>query len=157
MTIEYTAKPSDIAALYSYERKHSAKLALISYGLPIAMAVFFLAEMRLNHSLILADWTIALILGAVFFFLFPLILRLRTKKNKRTLSIHPDKLSTQIGKFSGDVPWTKVDSLHVTDEHIFLIRKNMNGFAIPRRAFVDESQRKEFIRLCEQYIQTARS
>ncbi len=34
--------------------------------------------------------------------------------------------------------------------------KNMNGFAIPRRAFVEDTQRNEFIRLCEQYIQVAR-
>ncbi len=158
MVIEYTAKSRDIAALYSYTRKHSIKVALISYGLPIAMAVLFLAETRfLTHSLRLADWIIALVWGTVFFFLFPLILRLRTKKDKRTLSIQPDKLSTQIGKLTGDVPWTKVDNLYVTDEHIFLMRKNMNGFAIPRRAFVDETQRIEFIRLCEQYIQAARS
>jgi hypothetical protein len=141
MVIEYTANPKDIAALYSYTRKHSIKLALISYGLPIAIVVLFLAEIRsLTHSLTVADGSIALILGAVFFFLFPLILRLRTKKNKRTLSIQPDKISTQIGKLSGDVSWAKVDSLLVTDEHVFLIGKNMNGFAIPRRAFVDETQ-----------------
>lgn len=158
MVIEYTPKPRDIAALYSYTRKHSVKLALIFYGPPIVMALLILAERRSTaHSLTLADWTSALIWGAVFFFLFPLILRLRTKKDKRTLSIQPDKLSTQVGKLSGDVPWAKVDSLYVTDEHIFLIRGNMNGFAIPRRAFVDETQRKEFIRLCEQYIQAARS
>jgi hypothetical protein len=153
MVIEYTAKPRDIAALYSYTRKHSLKLALIFYGLPIAIAFFVLAGRRSpTHSLNLADWTIALIWGVVIFFLFPLILRLRTKKDKRTLSIQPDKLSTQVGKLSGDVPWIKMDSLYVTGDHIFLIRKNMNGFAIPRRAFVDETQRKEFIRLCEQYI-----
>jgi hypothetical protein len=29
-----------------------------------------------------------------------------------------------------------------------MIGKNMNGFAIPRRAFVDDTQRNEFIRLC---------
>jgi hypothetical protein len=156
MVIEYTAKPRDIAALYSYTRKHSLKLALIFYGLPIAIAFFVLAGRRSpTHSLNLADWTIALIWGVVIFFLFPLILRLRTKKDKRTLSIQPDRLSTQVGKLSGDVPWIKMDSLYVTDDHIFLIRKNMNGFAIPRRAFVDETQRKEFIRLCEQYIHAA--
>src|SRR6266567_3449721 len=93
--------------------------------------------------LTLVDWVIALIWGAIIFSLFPLILRLRTKKDKRTLLIQPDKLSTQIGKLTGEVPWANVDSLYVTDEHIFLIRKNMNGFAIPRRAFVDETQRKE--------------
>ncbi len=158
MVIEYTAKPGDIAALYSYTRKHSLKLALSFYGLPIAMALLVLVERRSpTHALTLADWAIALIWGAVLFFLFPLILRLRTKKDKRTLSIQPDKLSTQVGKLSGEVPWAKVDSLYVTDEHIFLIRKNMNGFAIPLRAFADETQRKEFIRLCEQYIQAARS
>jgi hypothetical protein len=156
MVIEYTAKPRDIAALYSYTRKHSLKLALIFYGLPIAIAFFVLAGRRSpSHSLNLADWTIALVWGVVIFFLFPLILRLRTKKDKRTLSIQPDRLSTQVGKLSGDVPWIKMDSLYVTDDHIFLIRKNMNGFAIPRRAFVDETQRKEFIRLCEQYIHAA--
>ena len=158
MVIEYTAKPKDIAALYSYTRKHSIKLALVYYGLPISMAVLVLADIRsVTHSLTLGDWIIALIWGAGFFFVFPLILRLRTKKSKRTLSIQPDKLSTQIGKMSGDVPWAKMDSLYVTDEHVFLIRKNMNGFAIPRRAFVDEAQRDEFIRLCERYMQSAKA
>ena len=156
MVIEYTATPGDVAALYSYTRRHSLKLALISYGLPIVLAAIILLDRRSPaHSLTLTDWVIAMIWGALIFSLFPLILRLRTKKDKRTLSIQPDKLSTQIGKLSGDVPWAKVDSLHVTDEHIFLIGKNMNGFAIPRRAFVDEPQRQEFIRLCQDYMRVA--
>jgi hypothetical protein len=158
MVIEYTATPKDVAALYSYARKHSVKLALISYGLPIGLAVVVLVE-RLSprHPLALADWTIALIWGVVLFFALPLILRLRTKKDKRTLSIQPDKLSTRIGTLSGDVPWTKVGSLYVTDEHIFVMRKNMNGFAIPRRAFIDGAERTEFIRLCQQYIQAGKA
>ena len=42
-------------------------------------------------------------------------------------------------------PQPKAPSItrHVTDEHIFLIRKNMNGFAIPRQVFVDETQRRD--------------
>jgi hypothetical protein len=95
--------------------------------------------------------------GLVFFFLFPLILRLRTKKDKRTLSIQPDKLSTRIGALSGDIPWAKMEKLYVTDEYVFLIRRNMNGFAIPRRAFVDDSQRSEFIRLSGQYLMGVRN
>ncbi|HUO16917.1 MAG TPA: YcxB family protein, partial [Verrucomicrobiae bacterium] len=139
MVIEYTARPSDIAALYSYTRRHSLKLALMSYGPPIAIVLLVLAERRSpTHPLTLADWIIAFTWGVALFFLLPLVLRLRTKKDVRTLSIQPDKLSTQIGKLSGEVPWAKVDSLYVTEEHIFLIRKNMNGFAIPRRAFEDE-------------------
>lgn len=158
MVIEYIATRRDIAALYSYTRKHSVKLAAMYYGLPLAMAAFVLIDIHsATHTLTLGDGIIALIMGAVFFALFPLILKLRTKKDKRILSIQPERLSTQIGKLRGDVPWTKMDSMHVTDEHIFLIRKNMNGFAIPRRAFVDEGQRTEFIRLCEQYMETTRN
>jgi hypothetical protein len=157
MVIEYTATPRDVAALYSYTRTHSLKLRLIFYGLPVCVAaIALLGRLSPGHRLTPTDWIVALVWGAVFFFMFPLILRLRTKKDKRTLSIRADKLSTRIGTLSGDVPWAKVDSLYVTDEHIFMIGKNMNGFAIPRRAFVDDTQRNEFIRLCEQYIQVAR-
>jgi hypothetical protein len=157
MVIEYIADRSDIAAFYSYSRKHSTKFALLSYALPIGIVALFLGVISFGRRPTTTDWIIALIWGVAIYFQFPRFLRSRTKKNKRILSIQPDKLSTTIGKLSGDVPWTKVDSLNVTDEHIFLIRKNMNGFAIPRRAFVDEAQRMEFIRLCEKYIQAARN
>jgi hypothetical protein len=158
MVIEYTATPKDVAALYSYTRKHSLKGQLLFYGLPVGLTCFLLVEsLAIGHRITLANWILALIFGLGLFFLFPLILRLRTKKDRRTLSIQPDKISSQIGRLSGDVPWVKVDSLYVTDEHIFIIGKNMNGFAIPRRAFVDDAQRQEFIRSCEQYIQHAKN
>jgi len=157
MVIEFTATPKDVAALYYYTRNHSLKLALVAYGLPVALAGLTLFESRSpGHTLTWADWTTALIWGLVAFFLFPFILRLRTKKDKRTLSIQPDKLSTQIGARSGDITWDKFGELYVTDEYVFLIRKNMNGFAIPRGAFVDDSHRAEFIRLIGHYLQIAR-
>jgi hypothetical protein len=157
MVIEYTATPKDVAALYSHTRKHSLKLRLICYGLPVGVAaIALLGRLSPGHRLTSADWVIALIWGTVCVFVFPLFLRIRTKKDKRTLSIRPDKLSTRVGTLAGEIPWAKVDSLYVTDEHIFMIGKNMNGFAIRRRAFVDDTQRNEFIRLCEQYIQVAR-
>ena len=158
MVIEYTATPKDVAALYSYARRHSVKLALISYGLPIGLVIFNLVpRMSPGHSLTRTDWIIALAWGLASFLVLPLVLRLRTKKDKRTLSIQPDKLSTRIGALSGDVPWAKMGELYTTDEYIFLVGKNMNGFAIPRRAFVDDAQRNAFIRLCEQYLQMARN
>jgi hypothetical protein len=158
MVIEYTATPKDIAALYSYTRAHSPKLQLVFYGMPIVLAGIVLAgRLSPGHKLTLVDLLVALAWGAAFFFMFPLFLRFRTKKDKRTLSIQPDKLSTRVGALSGEIPWVKVDSLYVTDEHIFMIGKNMNGFAIPSRAFIDDTQRKEFIRLCEQYIHAAKA
>jgi hypothetical protein len=99
-------------------------------------------------------WAFAAAIGYVL--LFPFFLRWRTKKDKRTLSIDPLKISTQIGRRSADVPWKKVRSVSVTDEHIFIQRSNLNAFTIPRRAFSDDKQRAQFIGLCEQYFAAAK-
>jgi len=156
--IEYTATPKDISALYSYTLKHSVKLRLVFYGMPIGLttAIVLIERFSPSHKLELSDYAIALIWGALFLFASTLIVRLRTKKDKRTLSLQPDRLSTRIGTLSGEIPWAKIDTLYVTDEHVFMIGKDLDGFAIPRRAFVDDTQRGEFIRLCEQYIHAVR-
>jgi hypothetical protein len=97
--------PRDIAALYSYTRNHSIKLALNLFvwaadcNGPSPLG-------RTSFSYPLADfsWLMTLTWGVVFFFLFPLILRIPTTEATSTLSIQPDKLSTQIVKRSDDVP-----------------------------------------------------
>jgi len=99
-------------------------------------------------------WAFAVAMG--YARLFPYYLRWRTKKDKRTLSIDPLRISTQIGRRSADVPWKKVRSVSVTDEHVFIQRSNLNAFTIPRGAFSDDKQRAEFIRLCEQYFAAAK-
>jgi hypothetical protein len=45
MVIEYTANPKDVAALYSYTRKHSLKLRLIFYGLPVGALLRQLSDL----------------------------------------------------------------------------------------------------------------
>jgi hypothetical protein len=51
MVIEYTTTPKDVAALYSYTRKHSLKLRLIFYGLPVGLAaIALLGRLSPGHA-----------------------------------------------------------------------------------------------------------
>ncbi len=152
MTIEYTATPKDIAALYSYARKHSPRMQLVIYGFPLLVGALTLLFRTSNGRLHAADLAIAAAWTAGLFMFLPLFLRLRTKKEVRTLTIGPSGISTRIGKRSGDIPWEKIARVDITDEHIFIMRTNLNAFVVPRRAFSDDKQRAEFVSLCNNYF-----
>jgi hypothetical protein len=97
------------------------------------------------------DVAIALALALALPFLAPFIAELRPKRDKRTLSIDSTGLHAQIGARKGDVPWSRIADLFTTEEHIFILGRNLNGFCIPRLAFTNPLDREEFIRLCRDY------
>jgi hypothetical protein len=153
MTIEYTATQKDVSAAYSYAWKHSSYMRHRIY---LLAAGFVLSDILLRYLgygyITVRDCLYALGYGAAFVLILPYFLRLRTKRDKRTLSIDPVQISTQIGRLKGDVPWKKVESISVTGEHIFIVRRNLNSFAIPQRAFKSEVHRNEFAQLCQRYF-----
>ncbi len=151
MTVEYVAAPRDIGALYSYTRKHSRRMQLFVYGVPLLVAAWTLLLRVSNGKLRTADWVIAAAWATGLFLFLPVFLRLRTKKGVRTLTVTPEGISTRIGRLSGDVPWEKVARIDVTDEYVFIMRTNLNAFVIPHRAFSDNNRRVEFISLCNNY------
>lgn len=153
MTIHYTAAPEDMAAFW----RHSPATRRSVYLLSLAIAAISLAPSLFAGRVRFADVVWAVVLGAACIVLFPFILRWRTKKDERTLSIDPLGISTRIGGRRDDVPWTRFRSVSVTDEHVFIQRSNLNVYSIPRRAFADDTQRAEFIRLCEKYFAASRN
>jgi hypothetical protein len=84
-------------------------------------------------------------LGAALVAVMLLRARARTKPDERVLAIGPEGIHTTIGKRSADVPWTRIASVEVTPEYIFITGKNANGFAIPARAFASPLERVEFL------------
>src|SRR5271169_1168192 len=119
MTIQYTAAPADMTALW----RHSKTTRRFVYMFSLVIAALVLVPPLLIAGKVQFPaliWAFAAAIGYVL--LFPFFLRWRTKKDKRTLSIDPLKISTQIGRRSADVPWKKVRSVSVTDEHIFIQR-----------------------------------
>jgi hypothetical protein len=152
MTTEYTATPADVSALYDYCWKHAAYfrrriiLNAVLFGL-FLIAISFSIQGTIHKD----DIAIALAAAIALPFLAPFIAKLRTKKERRTLSIDSKGLHTQIGARKGNVPWSRIANLFATEEHIFILGRNLNGFCIPRNAFRNDLERDEFIRLCRDH------
>ena len=152
MTIQYTATPADVSALYSYCWKHTAYFrSRIIFNALLLGALSIAISFSIQGTIQKDDIVIALALAAAIPLMAPLIAKLRTKKGKRTLSIDSSGLHTKIGAMQGDVPWSKIADLFTTDEHIFILGRNLNGFCIPRNAFRNDLERDEFIRLCRDH------
>jgi hypothetical protein len=144
MTIEYAARPNDVSAMYSYCCRRSAYFqrrmvfSAVLSGLCIAMVV---------------PTRIGIAIGLVFALLYPFICiffaKIRTKEDKRTLSIASSGIQTQIGKKRGDIAWSKIAGVYPTQEYIFLLGRSLNGFCIPNPAFQMPEDREIFLRQCQ--------
>jgi hypothetical protein len=152
ITIEYVATPADVNALYSYCWKHSAyfRWRMISDGL-LAGYMIILLSYSLHGAVDRGDIIIAFALAVLIPYVTPFIATLRTKKDKRSLSIDSKGIHTKIRSKRGDVPWSKIARLFTTEEHVFLLGRNLNGFCVPRKAFENASGREEFIRQCRDH------
>ena len=152
MEIRYTARREDVGALLRYNLRHSPRLWVV-----LLVVAIFPAGVATVASLTSGRWprpgeiVFDLLLGVVLVAVMLLRARARTKSDERVLSIGPEGILTTIGKRSADLPWTRIASVDVTPEYIFITGKNANGFAIPPRAFATRLERTEFLREMEAF------
>jgi YcxB-like protein len=152
MTLEYTSKREDLAALLSCSLERSPKTrVLILCQSAFAGFLWIIGDVLAKRSISPRTWITGGLIAIVTTFLFPILFTLTNKRAKRTLTIDSEKISTRVGRKSGEIRWTSVGNLWVTDDYIFIVGKNLNGFAVPRRAFLQETDRTHFIRLCDEY------
>jgi len=152
MRIEYVAHPEDVGAFYmhcwrrsSYFRRRMALFALI----PVFI---FLAPPLLGHRTpTVFELGAALAFALLSPVLVLLIARWRTKRDRRVLEIGHEGITTTIGHLLASIPWSRVAAVDVTPEHVFILGTNLNGFAIPQRAFGSEAERAEFIQNVNEY------
>lgn len=150
MEIRYTAQREDVGALLRYNLRHSPRLWVV-----LLVVALFPAGVATAASLVSGRWpqsgeiAFDLILGVALVAAMLLRARARTKSDERVLSIGPEGIHTTIGKRSADLPWTRIASVDLTPEHIFITGKSANGFAIPARAFASPLERVEFLRELE--------
>ena len=116
----------------------------------IAFSSFIQGEI---HTDVIA---IALAMVVAFPFATPFIAKLRTKKGRRTLSVDSIGLHIQVGTRRGDVPWSMIADVFTTEQHIFILGRNLKGFCIPRDAFRNASEGDAYIQLCREHISEVR-
>jgi hypothetical protein len=152
MEIRYTATPADIRAQLGYQLRHSARAwlpFLVLLLLPVLVGV--VPDLVRGRPVTPRDWVVAFGIGIAASLWVAFRTASRVKRDERVLTLTPAGIRTTVGSLAGEVPWSKIALVGVTPEHIFVMGRNTNGFAIPERAFPSPRVRAEFVALLEQY------
>lgn len=107
----------------------------------VVLAVGLGYSSALDWSGVVISLLIALLIVG-FFILFPQIM---FKPQMRTLTVSKNGIETSIGKMDKHVDWKEINKIENSGETIAIIRKNLNAFLVPRRAFGTEQERNDFL------------
>lgn len=156
MQIRYTATRQDVGALMQYNLRHSTRFRITLVCLALFPAALnSLLAWSSRGQVTSVDVVPGLIFGAIAALCVPALVRLRTKKDERVLSIAPEGIQTSIGKLSGAIGWKRIASVDETPEYIFITGRSGNGFAIPARAFANGEERARFLGQIADYRRAA--
>jgi len=157
MQIRYSLTRGDMrrAVASAWQQSSRFRLLLILTGVwPFALYVF--VRVFTSGNLRPQDLAVAAVLLVLFGSLLPLLMIVRTKTSERVLSIDGDGIKTTIGRLHGEIPWSKVGAIEVTDHQVLIIGRTPNLFAIPSRAFERCEDRLSFIDTAREYWAAAR-
>jgi YcxB-like protein len=145
MEVRYAAERADVRALLAFNLRHSRRLQITVLAIALGPAAFVALLDGLQGRSAVAALIPGLIIGVglASFLLGRAVWR--TKTDERWLAIDAEGIRTTVGLLAGSVRWSDVDSAVATPEYIFVTGKNMNGFAIPSRAFPSSSDRAAFL------------
>jgi len=146
LTVEYALTRREIFQSYLRSLAESPKFrrTIILYSVVFGIFNVFLSVI-LSRSLTLGD-VLGGVAGAVGLFIFiPLWIFIRAKTTKRTMTVSREGISTEIGKYKGQVPWNKISIVTETPRFVLIARTNGNAFFIPDRAFSGAEHRQHFV------------
>lgn len=146
--------PEDAGALFWFALKRSHKMQCFVLAFWILSALLYVAVFGIlsGQKISGLQWAIAAVIGLISaLVVYPALVKRRVKKHKRTFSISPSGITTQIGSKHMEIAWPQIENVWVTEEHIFVVRMKLKVFTIPRRAFRDAAEREAFVRLLRAY------
>ena len=153
LTVEYALTRGEILKSFLRSTAASPKLrrTILAYAVAIGI-VMSLFQAMLSQSFN-ARSLIAAILWTLGFLLFiALWVFVRGKTSKRTLKVSKDGISTQIGRISGTVSWSKVSGISSAPEFLLILRNNGNAFFVPNRAFDEAGGKDQFLTHCQKWL-----
>jgi hypothetical protein len=146
LTIEYALTRSEIFRSYLRSLAESPKFrrTIILYSVAFG---FFTLLLRVipPRSFTLRDVISATAWAAGLFVFLPLWVFIRAKTTKRTLTISREGISTEIGRYKGQIPWNKISIVTEAPRFVLIARTNGNAFFIPGRAFSGVEHRQHFV------------
>lgn len=115
-------------------------------ALVLLMRVAASRSVGARDVLVAAAWA----LGALFF--MPLWVFIRGKTARRTLTISPGGIYTEIGNLRAQVPWHKIKLVKPAEQYIVIAKLGGNSFFIPQRAFSRSDERDQFLADIDRWI-----
>jgi hypothetical protein len=146
MTIEYALTRTEILQGYFRSLWSSPRylVTILLYAL-VMSAIALTSVGAFSRPLRLTDAVIALLAAVGFLLFMPVMLFIRAKTSKRSLTVLPEGITTEIGSCKAQIPWKKVKIISATDRYVLVSRASGNAFFIPSRAFSTSGQQAEFV------------
>jgi hypothetical protein len=116
-------------------KNHLQAVALVSVIAYLSLPGNLALPVRAAASLLVG------LCAIVIFVIYPMV---AFKSQLRTLVVADSGISTTIGKRSGEFTWKDVQAIRRMDDCICIVRKTLNAFIIPPRAFLSEDDAEEF-------------
>jgi len=154
ITIKYAVTREEITEWYwKMWRKTLWKTHLIFFGLIMFFAISLDGHWPIQDYRAILNGILVSIGLFVFFVLFP---QAMYKPQTRTVTVNETGIYTSIASKSKSVNWTEIKEIEFTPEHIFIVlKKTLNALIIPRRAFVTDNDRVEFLNSITTWHQNA--
>ncbi len=146
MTIEYALTRIEIVQGFLRSLASSPRylLTVLLYAL-VMSGVVLVSTGAFSRSLTLKDAISAALAAGGFMIFLPVMLFIRGKTSRRSLTVSSEGMSTEIGLLKGQIPWRKVKVIVGTDRYVLVSRANGNAFFIPSRAFSGPEHQAEFV------------
>ncbi len=156
MTVEYALERTEIVQNFFRSLGSSPKYLLTLLCYAFGFGIFELAITgAFSKPFTISDVYTFLIAAASLMVFLPILLFLLGKTSKRSLTISPDGIATEIASHKGQVPWKQVRTIFHHADFVLIARTNGNAFLIPKRAFSDSGQQREFAALATQWVSRA--
>jgi hypothetical protein len=146
LCIEYALTRSEIFRSYLRSLAESPRFRRTIIIYSVAFGIFdLILRVILERSFTVRDIISAAAWAVGLFVFLPLWIFIRGKTTKRTLTISQDGISTEIGRYKGQIPWNKISIVTEAPRFILIARTNGNAFFIPGRAFSGVEHRQHFL------------
>ncbi|MFZ0521996.1 MAG: YcxB family protein [Candidatus Acidiferrales bacterium] len=153
MTVEYALTRGELVRVFLRSVSGSPRYRIKILLIAAAIGVFALVlRTTVSRSLTVRDGIVAIALAGSYLVLLPAMLFIRAKTGKRSLTIAPEGISTEIGRMKGQIPWRSVSLVHDLNEYVLIVRTSGNAFIIPRRAFSGAEERTKFLEEVNRYM-----
>ncbi len=141
-TLAYHSDRTEVALLYwkIWKQKlwkiHMQVFLLVSVTAFTQLPSGYQASLRIALSIFFGLCVISL------FAIYPLA---AFKSQLRNIVVDDCGVKTTIGNRSGELTWDEVQNIEHTGKCVYVTRKNLNSYIVPRRAFRSESEMQDFI------------